>query len=286
MAEAPRMDRRLTPARPDLAAASLRGKVTADRFVEPTMRRIVLPSAPMRRAPDCAAPYDTELLFGEPVAVYEISGIWAWGQSTLDGYVGYISSAALGVGHVPSHRIVTLNSQLYTAPVLKSPPIGALGFGARVAVTATEGDFAQLASGAWLPADHLRPMDMPETDWVAVAERFLGVPYVWGGRSSAGLDCSALVQLSRQAAGFTCQRDTDMQCTVGETIADGEELRRGDLIFWKGHVGIMLDGERLLHATAYTMQALIEPLATARARIEKNEFGAIQRIARLDRRGD
>lgn len=278
-------DRRLTPARPDLAARHLEGQVQAANFVAPERMQIAAPAAPLRPRPDPAAALDTELILGEPFDLYERKNGWAWGQSGLDGYVGYLPEEALGPALTPTHRVKTLAAQVYAEPALKHPPIAQYPFGAQLEVAERRQDYARTPKG-WVPCDQLQPLDAPEADWVAVAERFFGVSYVWGGRSALGLDCSALVQLARQAGGHECPRDSDMQSGLGATLAPDAALLRGDLIFWKGHVGIMLDAARMIHATAFTMQVRIEALSQAAARIEAKEFGAIQRRARLDPAGD
>lgn len=275
------LDPRLTPARPDLAARALEGRVEAARFVDPERVQVVAPSAPMRPRPDPAAALATELIAGEPFDLYDRADGWVWGQSALDGYVGWLPEGTVGPGAVPTHLVTAPAAQFYAEPELKRPPTGRHPFGARIAVATTRDGYAKCADG-WIAQDHLRALDDPEPDWVAVAERFCGAPYVWGGRSAFGLDCSALVQLSRQAGGFDCPRDSDMQTALGETLAADRPLRRGDVIFWKGHVGIMLDSERMIHATIFGMRVRIEALAEAAARIATREFGAILRRARLD----
>lgn len=276
---------RLIPARPDLAAAHLEGSIDATRFATATRQQITCAVAPLLRVPDGDASLDTQLLFGELFDVYEIRPDgWVWGQSVLDRYVGYLPPGCLSDPVASAtHRVVTLHAQTYAAPTLKLPPKTTLGLGALVAVSTVEAGYAQVATGGWIAEDHLRPLDQTGPDWVSVAERFVGVPYVWGGRSSQGLDCSALIQLARQAAGFDCPRDSDMQeAALGETLPPGTPPRRGDLVFWTGHVGVMVDAETLLHSTAHTMQTLREPLAQAVARIVRAEFGAVTRHARLD----
>jgi hypothetical protein len=193
-------DRRITPARPDLAAAHLQGTIEAERFVEGVSRRIVTPSAPLRRAPDAAASLDTEALHGEEAIVYEERGDWAWVQITRDGYVGYLPAAALGETLAPTHRIAALRAHAYPGPSIKVPPRFALSLGALVAIARLEGDFAIAADGAHYFARHLAPIEAHESDFVAVAEKFLEAPYLWGGRTSEGLDCSGLTQTALGAA--------------------------------------------------------------------------------------
>jgi cell wall-associated NlpC family hydrolase len=280
------IDHRLTPARPDLADSRLEGIVPAERYTSGTLRRVSTASAPLRRRPAADAPLDTEAQMGELVRVYDEREGWAWGQLESDGYVGYLPSEALGDAEpVPTHKIRVLRTFVYPAANLKLPSTGFLGLGAAVAVTGIEGEYARLASGAFIFAAHFDDIGAFEPDFVAVAERLTGTPYLWGGRTTLGIDCSGLVQIALAAAGIPAPRDSDMQeAALGEAIpvsSDFGGLRRGDLVFWKGHVGIMLDGERLLHANGHHMLTTVEPLSTAEARIRRNSFGPITAIKRL-----
>lgn len=275
-------DWRLTPARPDLAAAHLQGQVTAERFIEPVAMQVTRQTG-LFRAPDRAA-FETELLPGESFQMLETRDGWAWGWSALDGYTGYLPADCLGeTGMAATHMVATLRTQTYAEPTLKIAPLAVLGFGTRIAIETMKDGYGRIAAnGAWVSLDNLTALTEPRADWVATAEQFIGLPYVWGGRSSDGLDCSALVQFALQAAGQSCPRDSDMQAAhLGETLAPGTAPERGDLIFWKGHVGIMRDAQTLLHATAYRMQVQTEPLATAVKRIREVEFGEVIRHARL-----
>lgn len=278
-------DRRLTPVRPDLAAARLKGEVAAERFVGAAPARVSVAVADLLPRPDAGAVRDTQLLFGETVDVYERAGDWAWVQAHIDGYVGYLPADAIGeaVGHAPTHRVATLGTNLYREPSLKTPTSGVLPFASRVAVLEQRDGYCRIDDVTWVPEPHLAPMDSPASDWVAVAEMFLGVPYLWGGRSNLGLDCSALIQLARQAAGHRCLRDSDMQAEgEGVTLPEGSVLQRGDLVFWRGHVGVMTDPETLLHANGHHMAVVREPLAEATRRIQKAENSKVTRRARFD----
>ena len=281
----PLLDPRVTPARPDLAADFLRGQIEAARFVAGETFQVAVPIAPLRRAPDVEAPLETEALYGEAVVVYEGRGDWRWGQLARDGYVGYLPAAALGPARAPTHTIAALRSHAYPGPTVKRPPRFALSLGARVEVARFDGDFAVTADGLFLYARHLAPIDAREPDFVAVAERFLETPYLWGGRTSEGVDCSGLAQTALRAAGIAAPRDSDMQeAALGRPLPLDDalaRLRRGDLVFWKGHVGIMRDAATLLHANGFAMKVTSEPLAEARARIEKSKGGAITSIRRL-----
>lgn len=276
------MDRRTTPARPDLAAASLRGQVEAARFVDGVKRAVVAPTVPLRPEPRPDRGIDTELLRGETVMVYDQDPEgWSWVQAEADGYVGYLPSEALGPAETATHRVAALRTFVFPGPNIKLPAGPALPFGARLAVRAREGAFAAIEWG-WVWAGHLEPADARDHDPVAVAERFLGVPYLWGGRSSLGLDCSGLVQTALRAGGHACPRDTDMQeRALGQPVDPEGPLRRGDLVFWRGHVGLMQDGAALLHATGHTMTVISEPLAEARARIGTATNGDVTGVRRL-----
>ena len=266
-------DPRLTPARPDLAANYLKGKVSAARFVAGELREVVEAQAPVRRAPAPDAPLDTEALKGERVTVYETTDEgWAWGQLETDRYVGWLPANALSApGPLPTHRVAALRTIVFPGPSIKLPPIEMLSLGARLAIVRGQDNFAVTATGGYVPQVHLAPLPTVEKDFIAVAERFVGVPYLWGGKTSLGLDCSALVQLALAACGIACPRDSYMQEeALGRPIDPGgnlSNLHRGDLVFWQGHVAIARDRDTLVHANSYHMAVAIEPTVAAIARI-------------------
>ena len=278
-------DRRLTPARPDLAAASLKGQVDAARFVEGRAARVTEPVVPLRGAPHADAMLDTELTYGEPVTIYDEAAGWAYLQSGRDGYVGYAPATAFGAPAAATHRVAVLRTYLYPGPGIKLPPLGLVPMNARLTVTGFAGDFAIADGGAHVIARHIRPIGEHADDFVAVAESYRGTPYLWGGRTSLGLDCSGLVQTALEAAGTAAPRDTDMQeRALGTALPlqpDLSGLRRGDLMFWKGHVGIMTSSERLLHANGHHMMVAEEDVAEAVHRIAAKSFGAVTSVRRL-----
>jgi cell wall-associated NlpC family hydrolase len=279
-------DPRLTPARPDLAAAHLRGQIEAAHYAEGREMQVSTGTADVRHAPSPDAPVDTQALFGEKVILYEDHEGFGWVQLESDGYVGYISMAALTGGwSTPTHRVKVNRSFVYPGPDLKLPPRDALPLGATVCVQAIQGPFAEIDDAAFVFADHLITTDTKENDFAAVAERLLYVPYLWGGKTSLGIDCSGLVQVSLNATGIAAPRDTDLQeQALGKPLdfgADLGDLRRGDLVFWRGHVGIMRDATTLLHANAHHMLVAGEPLRVARDRILATTSQHITAIKRL-----
>ena len=278
------LDKRLTPARPDLAAEALIGVVDAPRYVAGEERIIFDGSADLRREPVPDAPLDTEALHGEIFTVYDQDEEgWSWGQLKRDGYVGFMPSKALTHDlATPTHRVHVLRSFLFGGPSIKLPPMATLSMGSRLTIIGTKDQFAITHRGHYVIADHLKAVDALESDFVFVAERFIGIPYFWGGKTSIGLDCSGLVQVSLDAAGIAVPRDTDMQeKAVGERLPLDAELKRGDLIFWKGHVGIMRDKSELLHASGHQMLVVSEPLAEAVQRIEAKGAGPMTSIRRI-----
>lgn len=267
------LDPRRHAFREDLADARLRRQVTATRFVEGRPGQVRVAIAPVFGTPDAGTALTTQLLFGETVCVFEEKDGWAWLQADADGYVGYAPAAAIGRdANIATHRLAALSSPALARPELKSPPLVDLSMGARFWVEREENGFAVLAIGAFVPMQHLEPVDARVADYVAVAEQFVGAPYLWGGRTRAGIDCSGLVQIAMRATGVAAPRDTDMQLAeIGNAVEVGENLgalRRGDLVFWRGHVGIMTDAAHMLHANAFHMRVVVEPLAEAVARIK------------------
>jgi cell wall-associated NlpC family hydrolase len=279
-------DPRVTPVRADLAAKDLEGRVAAARFVDKTVREIIDAQAPLRRDPTPDAALDTEALKGERVDVYEDNAEgWSWCQLQTDRYVGWLPTQSLApAGPAPTHKVLALRTFVFPGPSIKLPPLEMLSLGCRLAIARSHDQLAVTATGGYVPARHLSPIDVREGDFVSVAERFLGTPYLWGGKTSLGLDCSGLVQVALHAAGVACPRDSDMQeAAVGKAITpepDFSNLKRGDLIFWKGHVGIMRDRDTLLHANAFHMAVAIEPLSEALARIKSvgSEVTSVRRI--------
>ncbi len=277
-------DPRITPARPDLAAEHLRGRIAADAYAAPTPMTVAAPALDMFGGPHRTGGLTSQLLFGEAVDLYDIDPAtgMAWVQNRVDGYVGYVAAAGLAPadadwGKGDERLVVSRGTQVYPAPGLKQAPNGSLPWLARVQVVEERDGYARLPCGRWCPLPHLGRAE--PGDFTDIAARLIGVPYLWGGRSEAGLDCSALVQLALAATGTTVPRDSDQQAALG-TEATGPR-QRGDLLFWRGHVAIVLDPETLLHANAYHMAVAAEPLEPALARIAATDTGPVTAARRL-----
>jgi cell wall-associated NlpC family hydrolase len=270
------LDKRLHAWRADLADERLKGQVESSRFVAGRPAWIGVPVADMLAGPDAGAGLNTQLLLGDEVLVFEERGDWAWVQAVRDNYVGYVARPAIeAAGGDVTHVVAVPRTFLYSGADLKLPRKACLSMGSRLSVerfAETRGTrYAMLASGEALIAAHLRPAGEAEDDYVSVAEALLSTPYLWGGTSAFGIDCSGLVQLSMRMAGRSAPRDTDMQASgLGEPLDPGAGmagLRRGDLVFWKGHVAIMLDGQEVIHANGHTMAVSREKLNAAVERI-------------------
>src|SRR5260370_2265761 len=278
-------DPRLTPARPDLAAKYLEGKVKAARFVAGEEFEIAAALAPLREAPAPDAMLLTQALKGERVTIYDRNGEgFAWGQLNSDGYVGWLPDAALTKrGAAPTHKVTALRTFAFPAASIKLPPVETLSMGASVTVARNDGAFAVTREGWYLPHRHIGSVETMEDDFVAVAERFVGTPYLWGGKSSLGVDCSGLVQISLNAAGIGCPRHSDMQQDwLGREFgsAEAKQLHRGDLIFWTDHVAIARDASTIVRAHAHHMATAVENTRDAIARIKAagSEVMAIKRV--------
>lgn len=283
------LDPRIHAYRDDLAASRLSGQVSAERFVDGSLYQVTAPTAPVHAKPDARSTRTSELLFGETVTVYEVREGWSWCQGTLDDYVGYVRADQLSADVVPpTHVVASLSTHLYPEPSLKVPPIDWLPFGARLSLDGEQDGYSRAPVGdgtGWVYSRHLASLNDPDPDYVATAERFLGVPYLWGGRSSAGLDCSGLVQVALERAGIDCPRDSDMMAaSLGAPIDipnDLATLPRGDLVFIPGHVVFAYGDGRCLHANAHDMAVVLEPIANLFARLTPDQ-GRITAIRRLN----
>ncbi len=271
------MDPRITPARDDLAAEWLRDHVKADRYAAGTPRTAVRDGAPLRFSPDHGATLESQLIYGETFQVFDERDGWCWGQNLTDGYVGYVPSADLASNlPEPDHQVAALHAHFYTEPDLKRPTAGIISMSARVKVVDVSGRFCRTASGHWLHSRHLVSLEYSTLDIVGTALKFIGVPYLWGGRTAQGLDCSSLVQLALAMAGIPAPRDSDLQeAELGEEVAmkdsqDFSQLEEGDLVFFPGHVGLFVDNWRFLHTNAFDMQVSLHGFSEVLDRAESD----------------
>ena len=278
------LDSRLHAFRSDLADAKLQGRVDAKKFVEGVAMEVIVPFATLHREASPKSMQTTQAILGERLMAFEITGDWIWGQLKRDGYVGYIAKAAVSTGLTnATHRVSVPATFLYPLPDTKSQPSVSLPMNARLEVAESGERLSRLSNGHHVFTNHIRPLNETEADFVGVAEKFLDVPYCWGGKTSQGLDCSGLVQTALEACGVFSPRDTDMQeSQLGQSlrINDLDGLRRGDLVFWRGHVGIMADQKALLHANGHHMMTVKEPLSEAVARIA-GTYGPVTSIRRF-----
>ncbi|TJZ92142.1 NlpC/P60 family protein [Paracoccus gahaiensis] len=264
------MDRRLTPATDRVALEALRGQLDRPAFTPGLPARLAVPLADLLSAPDGRR--DRQVNFGADLTVIEERGPMVFVQAALDGYCGWLPLSSLTFELPPlTHRVTAPATHLYPGPDMKLREMASLSLGARLSVTGTEGGFAHLATGGCVPLQHIG--DRPASDPAAVAETLRGTPYLWGGNSRAGIDCSGLVQAALTAAGIPCPGDSDLQRAA---FPPTDDIRRGDLLFWPGHVAMALSADLMIHATAWTMSVTTEPIAAALARIEAAGQGPYQ----------
>jgi cell wall-associated NlpC family hydrolase len=266
-----KLDTRLYAFRSDLADETLRGKIEATQFVKGVPHQVVTPITAILKRSEPGAPQTSQALMGETCLVFENKNGWAWIKLNRDGYVGYINATALTQQITPpTQKVIVPSTLIYPKPDLKTLPVQFITRNAEVCVIATQGIYAELKFGGFVFANHLASLQHTEKDFVTVAEEFLHVPYFWGGKSVQGIDCSGLVQTALQACGIESPRDSDMQeAELGMIVNDQNNLQRGDLIFWQGHVGIMQNATQLLHANGHAMKTTSEPLAYVVSRSEK-----------------
>jgi cell wall-associated NlpC family hydrolase len=284
------LDPRLNAFRPDLADAVLNGRVDVSRFVHGEAASVIVPQASLRREPSLDSIQTSEALYGEAVSVFETRGDWSWAQLQADRYVGWLRTDALGRSVPdPTHKVSALRALVFSRPDIKSPLLAALPFGSQVRATGEAADhnarYRTVEPAGSVVAQHLADLDAVEEDWVSVAERFMGVPYLWGGKTNLGIDCSGLIQMALRACGIPAPRDTDMQeAALGSALPMGNgipPLKRGDIVFWKGHAGLMQDAETLLHANAHHMAVAAEPLQACMERLSRKGL-SVSSVRRID----
>lgn len=262
-----------------VAHRSVTSGIGTARQCDGLRRRVSVPVANIYRAPELGC-LERQSLMGRSVTVLEERQGFAFMRDDQTGYVGYMDAADLADWVAPTHRVVAPRSFLFDGPDFKRPAPIHLSHGSLLRIAEEAGRFAKTDCGRWAIRSHIAPIT-PERDPVAVAERFFGTPYLWGGDSGFGIDCSGLVQASFSACGLACPGDSDQQETdLGETVQDGS-VERGDLFFWKGHVAIAVDSDRLIHANAFHMAVAYEPVTEAVERIVAQGDGPVRRQARV-----
>lgn len=275
-------DPRITPLRDGVASRALEGLIAAEVYVDPKPMVCAAPAAGVHREANAASEQMDQLLFGETFEVLEEeAGGWLWGQARRDGYVGFVAAAKLALpGPAPTHRVAAIRTYAFEGPSIKARAIGPYSINSLVSVEAEEGRLSRVAGAGWMTTDHLSPIGVFESDPATVAERFLGAPYLWGGRESLGCDCSGLIQQAFLACGRALPRDTDQQEALGEAIGQ-QAFGRGDLVFWKGHMALGFDEVRIIHANGHHMATAIEPLGQAIERIAAAGYGQPTSFRRL-----
>ena len=270
--------------RENMAAASLKDQIQASRYVQGELRQVVAAVAPVRLVPRFDAPLVTEGLCGELATVYDVSEGWGWVQMEHDGYVGYTPMDGLSATiEEPNQWVSARGTFIYPLPDMKRPPIMRLSLNSKVTVIGREGRFFELSRGGFVFSGHLQSVEDKPKDYVRLAERLIGAPYLWGGRSSIGIDCSGLVQVALEGVGRPCPRDSDMQeDEVGDKLPENDldKVERGDLIFWRGHVGMIQAAEWMIHASGHQMEVVVEPIRRAVERIATTH-GDVTSIKRI-----
>ncbi len=272
------MDRRLTPATDRIAHISLQGQRDAPAFTTGESLQVALPLVDLLRKPKGAR--ERQLLLGAGFTVIDRTEDHAFGFAERDSYFGWLPDAALTKAPPPTHWVATPGTHLYPEPQVQARELAALSMGAQLHVTGQTGAFCETILG-FVPSPHLRLLGEHHSDPVTVAEGFLGVPYLWGGNSRAGIDCSGLAQVAHHACGIAAPGDSDLQETMGHGLPETAQLRRGDLIFWKGHIALIVDATRLIHANGHTMSVAYENTMACIARIAAQGGGPVTHRRRL-----
>ena len=262
-----------------LAADYMRGLIRSPKFLVGEVFQVKINVTSLKKSAGQSSEQVSELLFGEEIIIYEILNGWAWGQSQTDGYVGYVSMDHISCElQENTHEVTALRAFVYKQPDIKAPTITCLSTASQLSITHSKGLFAYIENLGWIFEKSIRTLGGVESDFVSVAQKFTGTPYLWGGRSSFGIDCSGLVQLSLRRVGVLCPRDTDQQVSsVGSPINDEiTKLLRGDLIYVNGHVAIMVDPHTILHANAFHMSVELESLEVFLSRLKQDNIHIAQ----------
>ena len=273
-------DSRITPIRRDLASVAYKVIVKRKRYVTAKRATVISSFSPLYS--NKGSKLNTQLLYGEECDVFEINKGWSWIQSRRDNYVGYTPSINLTrKTYKPNSKVISLRTIIYTKPDIKSGAKGYLSFNSLVEVIKTKGKYSFIKNLGWCPSLDLAKIKSKKLNHIDLSKQYLNTPYLWGGRDSMGIDCSGLVQNLHQINNNPFPRDTDMQeIFVTNEVKFEKDLKAGDLIFWKGHVAMMIDSLNIIHANAFHMKTAIEPLSKAKKRILQSN-GKIRKFGRI-----
>ncbi len=275
-----KFDQRICPIRKGLASADYYGLIKNCKFVKGSIYTVHSTYSPLyfeKKQKNLTS----QLLFGEYFRVFDVNDGVAWGQSLRDNYVGYTSIQNLRKRKIISnYKVQSLRTFIYGGPSIKVDPLNYLSFNSLVNVTKKKRNFSFIPSVGWCISKDLSKINNIKFSLYDISLQYLQTPYLWGGRDSMGLDCSGLIQNLYQMIGINLPRDTDLQAAYFSKYVDESKIKLGDLIFWRGHVAMVLDKKNIIHANAYHMKTQIEPLKSAKKRIDK-DYGNILKICRL-----
>ena len=273
-------DTRITPIRRDLASTAYKAIVKRKKYVTAKLATVKSAFTPLYS--NKGSKLSTQLLYGEECDVFETKNGWSWIQSRRDNYVGYTPTIHLTRKiYKPNSKVISLRTVIYTKPDIKSVTKGYLSFNSLVEVIKIKGKYSLIKNLGWCPSLDLVKIKSSKFNHIDLSKQYLDTPYLWGGRDSMGIDCSGLVQNLHQINNRPFPRDTDMQeIFVTKEVKYEKDLKAGDLVFWKGHVAMMIDNSNIIHANAFHMKTAIEPLSTAKKRILKSN-GKIKKLGRF-----
>lgn len=242
-------------------------RVTPDpaRVTTDTPGQIAWPHVDLLAHP--AGPRDRQLLLGEAVTILGSNQQHSYIRSEKDGYIGYVTGLSITTPQPPSHQVIAAATHSYGDASIRSADLATLSFGAKITASGDSQDFVETSHGH-IPKQALAELPTPARDPITTARLFLNTPYLWGGNTRSGIDCSGLIQAALLAANMPCPGDSDQQQQLGQTITNGQ-YQSGDLLFWNGHVALVTSPTKMIHANAHHMQVVEEPITQAIIRIAR-----------------